>query len=213
MAGIYTPFILNGEFINSDLTVPFVGLPRTLSDIESNKINDHSEKDDKDKISKSVNDADLEKSSDEESISIILPPEQHTPLVNQVLNTKFGHVFKKEGMNIGYMGALLEEASKYGIFFRVTSGVRKGAKTKQGKTSWHSLGHAIDVTPIPGETYADLKYKIKNSPEFVKWMQYHGYGIFDETLPEVMKKTGATGAHWHIGKDRVAKQGLLKIIS
>jgi hypothetical protein len=44
-------------------------------------------------------------------------------------------------------------------------------------------------------------------------MQYNGYGIFDETLPEVMKRTGASGAHWHIGKDRVAKQGLLKIIS
>jgi hypothetical protein len=135
MAGIYTPFILNGEFINSDMTIPFVGLPRELPDIESNKITEYSEKDDKDKVSKSVNDTDLEKKSDEESISIILPPEQHTPLVNQVLNTKFGHVFKKEGMNIGHMDALLEEASKYGIFFRVTSGVRNGAKTKQGKTS------------------------------------------------------------------------------
>ena len=204
MLGTYTPFILNGEFINSELIVPFVGLPRELqyNNIETSTINNYSEKDSEDKNSESS----INESSDDESISIILPPEQHTPLVNQVLNTKFGHVFKKEGMNIGYMGALLEEASKYGIFFRVTSGVRKGAKTKQGKTSWHSLGHAIDVTPIPGETYADLKYKIKNSPEFVKWMQYHGYGIFDETLPEVMKKTGATGAHWHIGKDNVAKK-------
>ena len=65
---------------------------------------------------------------------------------------------------------------------------------------------------IQGETYADLKYKIKNSPGFVKWMQDRGYGIFDETTPEVMKRTGASGAHWHIGKDRVAIRGLQQIM-
>lgn len=27
-------------------------------------------------------------------------------------------------------------------------------------------------------------------------------GIIDETTPEVMSKTGATGAHWHIGPDQ-----------
>ena len=123
------------------------------------------------------------------------------------------HVFKHQGMNLGHMDALLQEAAKYGIFFRVTSGVRTGAKTKQGKTSYHALGQAIDITPIQGETYADLKYKIKNSPGFVKWMQDHGYGIFDETTPEVMKRTGASGAHWHIGKDRIAIQGLQQIIN
>lgn len=123
------------------------------------------------------------------------------------------HVFKHQGMNLGHMDALLQEAAKYGIFFRVTSGVRTGAKTKQGKTSYHALGQAIDITPIQGETYADLKYKIKNSPGFVKWMQDRGYGIFDETTPEVMKRTGASGAHWHIGKDRVAIQGLQQIIN
>lgn len=77
------------------------------------------------------------------------------------------HVFKHKGMNVGHMQALLDEAAKYGIYFRVTSGVRPGAKTKQGKTSNHSLGKAIDVTPIEGQTYADLTQKIKNSPEFI----------------------------------------------
>ena len=29
----------------------------------------------------------------------------------------------------------------------------------------------------------------------------NGWGMLDETKPEIMQRTGATGAHWHIGKD------------
>lgn len=123
------------------------------------------------------------------------------------------HVFKHQNMNVGNMQALLDEASKYGISFRVTSGVRPGARTKSGNVSWHASGHAIDVTPITGQTYEDLKQAIRNNPAFVKWMQEHGYGIYEETTPGVMAKTGATGKHWHIGKDKVAIKGLQKIIS
>jgi len=32
-------------------------------------------------------------------------------------------------------------------------------------------------------------------------MLANGYGLLDETDPKVMKQTGATGAHFHIGKD------------
>lgn len=151
----------------------------------------------------------------QKQLTVIIPEESpKSEIAKAVSNTTFGkHVFKHSGMNVGYMNEFLNEAAKYGIFFRVTSGVRPGAKTKQGRTSYHSLGHAIDVTPIQGETYEDLKYKIKNSPGFVKWMQDNGYGIFDETTPEVMKRTGASGAHWHIGRDRVAIKGLQTLIS
>ena len=146
-----------------------------------------------------------------EQLTVVIPEETKEEVpAEKTYNGQ--HVFKHSKMNLGYMDAFLTEAAKYGIFFRVTSGVRHGAKTKQGKTSYHSLGQAIDITPIPGETYADLKYKIKNSPGLVKWMQDRGYGIFDETTPEVMARTGASGAHWHIGKDRVAIQGLQQIM-
>ena len=123
------------------------------------------------------------------------------------------HVFKRDNINVGNMQTLLDEASKYGIYFRITSGLRPGARTKQGNTSHHASGNAIDVTPIEGQTYADLTTKIKNSPEFVKWMREHGYGIYDETTAEVMAKTGASGAHWHIGPDRVAVAGLEKLLA
>lgn len=84
-------------------------------------------------------------------------------------NTGSGkHVFKRDGIKVGNMQALLDEAAKYGIYFRITSGLRPGAKTKQGKMSHHAAGNAIDVTPIEGQTYVDLTTKIRNSPEFVK---------------------------------------------
>lgn len=129
-------------------------------------------------------------------------------------NTGSGkHVFKRDGIKVGNMQALLDEAAKYGIYFRITSGLRPGATTKQGKKSHHASGNAIDVTPIEGQTYADLTTKIRNSPEFVKWMREHGYGIYDETTAAVMARTGATGAHWHIGPDRVAVAGLEKLLA
>ena len=45
------------------------------------------------------------------------------------------HVFKNNNVNVGNMQALLDEASKYGISFRVTSGLRPGATTKSGNVS------------------------------------------------------------------------------
>lgn len=44
-------------------------------------------------------------------------------------------------------------------------------------------------------------------------MQDNGFGIIDETTPEMQSRTGATGAHWHIGKDKLAQSGLQAILS
>ena len=114
----------------------------------------------------------------------------------------------ESGINIGNMQALLDKAAKYNIYFRVTSGLREGAKTNNGSRSWHALGEAIDVTPIEGQTWDELRQQIRNSPEFVKWMQSKGYGILDETTQDMLAKTGGSGAHWHIGKDKLALEGL-----
>ena len=37
-------------------------------------------------------------------------------------------------------------------------------------------------------------------------MNRHNWGIIEETTPEVMSKTGATGKHWHFGPDTMAVQ-------
>ena len=121
-------------------------------------------------------------------------------------------VFKHENTNVGNMQPLIDKFLEHGINFRITSGVRPGAKTKQGRLSWHAQGEALDITPIAGQTFEDLRQQMKNSPGLIQWMRDNTYGVYDETTPEVLEKTGGTGAHWHVGKDRVAIDGLEKLI-
>lgn len=125
------------------------------------------------------------------------------------------HIFKDPSIQVGEMQGLLDAFADAGISLRITSGTRPGATTKQGKQSWHSLGRALDVTPVAGQTpedFKDLAEKIRNSPDLIKYMQDHGYGILDETTPEALARTGGTGAHWHLGPDRNAILGLETIL-
>ena len=102
-----------------------------------------------------------------------------------------------------------------GIYIRVTSAYRGGSKTKQGNTSYHSQkdkygnSRAYDIVPLDGD-FNKLREQIINSPEVLRWLKRHGFGILDETSPEMMKKTGATGKHFHIGPDKIALDNLDK---
>lgn len=49
--------------------------------------------------------------------------------------------------NIGNMQHIVDAFENAGISIRITSGLRPGAMTKQGKQSHHSTGNAIDITP------------------------------------------------------------------
>lgn len=80
------------------------------------------------------------------------------------------------------MRELLDKFEEAGISVRVTSG-KESRKTKQGKESKHSYGDAIDITPIDGQTYDDLKNQIMNSPELLAYMRDNEIGIIDETDP------------------------------
>ncbi len=79
---------------------------------------------------------------------------------------------------------------------RLTSGFRQGAKTKQGNQSKHSLGEAIDI-----ENNKEVYNYLYNTKEGISLLNKYNLGIIDETTPEMMKKTGATGEHYHIGTD------------
>lgn len=122
------------------------------------------------------------------------------------------HVFKDPSIQVGEMQGLLDAFANAGISLRITSGTRPGARTKQSKQSWHALGRALDITPVEGQTFEDLAEAIRNSPDLVAYMKEHGYGIYDETTPEVLARTGGTGAHWHLGPDRNAILGLETIL-
>lgn len=96
------------------------------------------------------------------------------------------------------MQGFLDEAAKHGIYFRVTSGVREGATTLNGNASNHSTGDAIDITPLDDQSWDELITQMKNSPELLDYMRKHKMRILDERSPEVLAKTGGTGAHFHV---------------
>ena len=100
----------------------------------------------------------------------------------------------------------------------ITSGYRKGSKTKQGKSSNHSRldskGNplAYDIQPFfngkvdkSEEGFTKLLNILYNNPRVVRWLEYNNKGILEEITPDVMKRTGATGPHLHIGPDTWAK--------
>jgi hypothetical protein len=74
--------------------------------------------------------------------------------------------------------------------------------TKNGHRSNHAIGKALDIGPGKGQTFADLKRQILASPKLVAFMKENGIGIINETIPEVMRQTRATGPHFHVGPDQ-----------
>lgn len=92
---------------------------------------------------------------------------------------------------------------------KITSSFRKEAKTKSGHISYHSQidssgkSKAYDIVPTNGN-FEELLNIIYSNPRIVNWFKQKGYGILEETTSDIMKKTGATGKHLHIGPDKSA---------
>lgn len=112
------------------------------------------------------------------------------------------------GIDVGNMKHVLDKLADAGISIKVTSGKREAGKAgKAGSKSYHITGNAVDIVPGKGETFESMREKIKNNPELLQYFRDNKIGIIDETTEETMKLTGATGAHWHIGPDRLALSG------
>lgn len=137
-----------------------------------------------------------------------VPAQQTTSIVKGITDNS-----KK--YNLGNMQHIVDAFENAGISIRITSGVRPGAMTKSGHRSHHSLGNAIDITPnfAQGETWDSMRRKLKDSQLLGQYLRDHKIGIIDETTPEVMQKTGATGAHWHIGPDQWALRNLETLLA
>ena len=114
--------------------------------------------------------------------------------------------YARRNMNVGDMQEWIDLATQEGISFTVYSGVRPNAMTKNGHKSNHSIGMALDIGPKRGQTFADLKRQILSSPRLLAFMREKGIGVINETIPEVMAQTGATGPHFHVGPDTWGKQ-------
>ena len=89
----------------------------------------------------------------------------------------------------------------------ITSGFRRGARTKQGNKSHHSFEggtFAFDVVPKEGYGFNDIYDKIFNSDKLVRFMEVNKIGIIDESDKEMLALTGGTAPHLHIGFDKLA---------
>ena len=110
----------------------------------------------------------------------------------------------------------------YNLPIQISSGYRgkngfRGGKTKSGKQSNHNKldehGHpmAYDIQPLVNgkvdksdSAFANLRKILANNQNVREWFKIRNWGILDETTPQMMAKTGATGKHFHIGPDRAA---------
>lgn len=68
---------------------------------------------------------------------------------------------------------------------------------KNASTSKHNIGEALDINP----KYTNVYKWLNNTKEGLDLMVKYNMGIIDETNPEIMKATGATGEHFHLGTD------------
>ncbi len=107
---------------------------------------------------------------------------------------------------------LLNLLEDEGVSVNVTSWQRPNNKFKSGKKSHHIQGNAIDIVPGEGETWETLRQKLKGNKKLYDYFKANNLGIFDETDPKNLAKTGGTGPHWHIGPDKIAVAGLDAII-
>lgn len=135
------------------------------------------------------------------------PVQVETPAVVEkpVVPITRGTISFNSGVKVGNMQEVLDKFAEAGISVRVTSGVRKpGQAGRAGTRSHHTRGNAIDIVPGKGETWDSMRKKIKENEDLKNWLRSRKIGIIDETVEATMKKTGATGPHWHVGPDKWA---------
>ena len=72
---------------------------------------------------------------------------------------------------------------------------------------------AYDIQPLVNgkvdksdSAFANLKQILSSNQNVRNWFKVRNWGILDETTPQMMSKTGATGKHFHIGPDSTAER-------
>lgn len=111
----------------------------------------------------------------------------------------------------GFVPANIEKMFKEeGINAKITSGLRAaGQAGKAGNKSHHITGNAVDIVPVNGD-FKNLRSQIINNSRIVNFLQKNNLGILDESDPKMMARTGATGAHFHIGPDKIADRSFYR---
>lgn len=101
------------------------------------------------------------------------------------------------------INTLLDLIKQKGYDYNVTSTIREGAKTAQGRKSRHASGEAADVTfpKLGSEAYNT----ILKDPEIAQFMLENGLTAINEYDPNTLSATKGTGPHIHFGFDKGTK--------
>lgn len=122
-----------------------------------------------------------------------------TPFLNMTLQMGNGET---KSLEVD-LRKLADTFASKGVPVKITSLRREGAITSNGSRSHHADGNAMDVVPLSGD-FAQLLELLRNDEEIRNQMSKLGVGYINETTKEMLAQTGGTGAHVHIGKDRLA---------
>lgn len=122
-----------------------------------------------------------------------------TPFLNMTLQMGNGET---KSLEVD-LRKLADTFASKGVPVKITSLRREGATTSNGSRSHHADGNAMDVVPLSGD-FAQLFELLRNDEEIRNQMSKLGVGYINETTKEMLAQTGGTGAHIHIGKDRLA---------
>jgi hypothetical protein len=97
------------------------------------------------------------------------------------------------------VSGLINLLKRKGYNLQVTSGLRRGAKTKSGNDSRHGAGEAVDVQfpKLGSKAYEALT----KDADIVKYMMDKGLTAINEYDPKIRRQTGGSGPHVHFGKD------------
>lgn len=109
-----------------------------------------------------------------------------------------------------------ELAEQENLPVKITSGYRPNASNPRSyhrKMDSRGYSKAFDIQPSwdggktasrSQEDFAKLREILYTNPRVVAWMQHNNMGILEENKPEVAKRTGASGPHFHVGPDKWA---------
>lgn len=124
-----------------------------------------------------------------------------------------GHLYKRGG-NKQQLGIIDSILTRHGVNYTKTSGYRGpnskvgklGSKSAHARTLSDGSSAAIDIVPGPGSSW-DKLYAQMSMPEVKADLAKYGLDILDETDAATMRRTGATGKHFHVGKGIKGQQG------
>lgn len=143
-------------------------------------------------------------------------PENYSPAMRKKANfarnaAKWHHAFGGPLNTYGMGGTLSHQdgmiksiLDRYLTDYRITSAYR-GKNNRVGKLGGKSAhAHLLDdgssaALDIVSSNMNRLRQELAN-PQLQKELAAAGFGILDETDPATMKRTGATGAHFHVGR-------------